>query len=66
MGVMCFVGNLGVGMGVILAVRSLTPWFVSIYLANDVSLLALSLLQGFTLCVWWHEGREESPARGRE
>jgi len=64
MGAMFFVLNLGLGMALILAVRSLTPWFVSIYLADDVSLLALSLLQGFTLCLWWHGGREESLARG--
>ena len=65
MGALCFGLNLGLGMGLVLAVRSLTPWFLSIYLANDVSLLALSILQGFTLCLWWRAGPENSLAGRR-
>jgi hypothetical protein len=63
MSAMCFVLNMGLGMGLILAVRSVTPWFVFMYLADDVSLLALSLLQGLTLCLWWHGGQGDSLAR---
>lgn len=50
---LCFGLNLVVGMGLILIFRSLSPWFVPLYLVNDVSLLALSLLQGVTLYWWW-------------
>jgi hypothetical protein len=66
MGAICFVLNMGLGIGLILAVRSVTPWFLSTYLADDVSLLALSLLQGLTLCLWWHGRLEESLARGHD
>jgi hypothetical protein len=46
--------NLAVGMVGILAGRLLTRGFVSLYLANDVVLLVLSLLQGVTF-QWWRE-----------
>ncbi len=49
-----FIGlNITVGIMAILAVRALTGEFVSLYLAADGSLLALSLVQGLTLKWWW-------------
>lgn len=49
-----FALNLTVGMLVVLAVRSLTGGFVSLYHASDVTLLVLALLQGLTF-QWWRE-----------
>jgi hypothetical protein len=48
----CFVLNLLLGMGIALAARTLGSTFVSLYLANDVALLGLSLLQAITLQAW--------------
>jgi len=64
MGALCFLLNMCLGMGLILAVRSVTPWFVPIYLMSDVLILALSFLQGLMLCMWWHGGPEDSIAPG--
>ena len=47
-----FLVNLGLGVGIILAIRTFTPWFVSLYLADNAVLLVLSLLQGLTF-QWW-------------
>ncbi len=48
-----FVANLGLGIVLILAFRTLTHRFAPVYLANDVSLLVFSLVQGLTFCWWW-------------
>jgi len=53
MAIVFLVANLGFGMLLILAFRTLTPRFAPLYLANDVSLLVFSLLQGLTCCWWW-------------
>lgn len=54
---MCFLlGNLVVGLVIILGIRSLTPMFVSVYVLNDMSLVALSALQG-TWFFCWRRGR---------
>jgi hypothetical protein len=50
--VLCLVLNLALGIAVVLAVRSLTPAFVSIYLVNDFSLVIVSGLQAFVLHAW--------------
>ena len=44
--------NLAVGLFVVLATRTLTPAFISVYLLNDNTLLALSLLQGLVFGAW--------------
>ena len=49
-----FVTNIGVAMITIVAIRTLTPQFVSLYLADNIVLLVLSLLQGLTF-QWWKE-----------
>jgi hypothetical protein len=49
-----FVVNLAVGMTIVLVGRLLTREFVSLYYANDVSLLVLSVLQGLTF-LWWRQ-----------
>ena len=54
--------NLGIGLVAILAVRSLSGWFVSIYALNDVTIGILSLLQGLTF-QWW---RAQTPSARRE
>ena len=49
-----FVVNLGAGMIGILAARALTREFVSLYMAADVTVLVLSVLQGL-IFVWWRD-----------
>ena len=43
--------NLALGVAIILAVRAATPFFVSVYVLNDVSLAVASGLQAFV--VYW-------------
>jgi hypothetical protein len=45
----CFALNLALGIAIILAVRTATPLFISIYVLNDASLALVSALQGFVL-----------------
>jgi hypothetical protein len=45
--------NLGVGILVVLAGRTLALGFLSMYLSSDVSLLVLSAIQGLTFASWW-------------
>ena len=40
------VASLAIGLAVVLATRALSMRFVSVYILNDVSLVALSALQG--------------------
>jgi hypothetical protein len=55
-----FVVNLATGVIAILAARVLTLDVVSLYLADDLTLLVLSLLQGLTF-QWWREPSALSP-----
>jgi hypothetical protein len=49
----CFLlGNLGIGLLILLGIRTLTPFFVSVYVLNDMSLVALSALQGAVFFCW--------------
>jgi hypothetical protein len=61
MGAIFFGANLAAGMIFVAAARVLTGWFVSHYILSDVSLLALSLLQGMVF-VWWQSA---AGSRGR-
>jgi hypothetical protein len=49
-----FVVNIGVALTAILALRLLTGSFVSVYVADDMALPVLSLLQALVF-VWWRE-----------
>ena len=51
-GLVFFVVNLLAAIVVLLAARALTRAHVSLYLVNDVALLALSLLQGIAFECW--------------
>jgi hypothetical protein len=51
-----FAANLLLGMGVVLLGRLLLRDFVSLYFANDVSLLVLSLFQAFLVQRWRESG----------
>ena len=44
--------NTAIGVAVILATRTLTHWFLSLYMANDPTLWVLSLLQGLAFQGW--------------
>jgi hypothetical protein len=48
--------NLGAAITVVLALRGLTKTFVSVYIVDDATLVALSVLQSLTL-QWWRESR---------
>jgi hypothetical protein len=52
--------NLLVGAVVILAIRTFTGYFLSLYLLNDVVWLIASLLQGIAWTLW----RVDRPGRG--
>jgi hypothetical protein len=62
--VVFFVANLSVAGLVILTARSVGPRFVSLYLADDVTLLALSVFQGLAFQAWWEVGRRPPPGGG--
>jgi hypothetical protein len=60
--------NLAVAMCAILAMRSLSGHFVSLYIASDTTFFMLSLLQALTFQAW-REGSRQRPmseARDRE
>jgi hypothetical protein len=57
--VVFFAANLVVGGLVILTARSVGPRFVSLYLADDVIVLVLSVLQGLAFQAW--RGASPSP-----
>ena len=46
------VANLALGVAIVLAIRTLSSFFVSIYVLNDLSLVALSFLQGAVFFCW--------------
>jgi len=46
------VGNLALGLVVILGLRALTHRFVTVYTLNDATLAVLSLLQALVLHCW--------------
>ncbi len=50
--VVFLVANLALGLAIVLATRALSTRFVSAYILNDVSLVALSALQGVVFG-WW-------------
>ena len=56
MSTLFFVGNLAIGLICVLAVRGATGTFVSAYLLNDVTLCALSALQGVCFECWRTSG----------
>ena len=58
--VVFFAINLLVASAAILTARTLGPRFVSLYLANDVTVVALSVLQGLVFQAW-----RESPRTDR-
>ena len=49
--------NLGVGATVILAWRSVTGHFVSLYILNDATLGVFALVQALVFHWWWLRGR---------
>lgn len=51
-------GNIALGLAIILGLRSVTPIFVSVYVLNDTALLALSALQG-AVFFCWRRGRPD-------
>ncbi len=54
--------NLAIGILGVLALRSVTATFISIYYVNDLALVAVSLLQGILFFCW----RAASRVRGGE
>jgi hypothetical protein len=60
-----FAANFTLAMLAILAARRLTRSFVSLYLANDLVLLGLSLLQALVFAWWWERPASGEVASGR-
>jgi hypothetical protein len=44
--------NLGLAAALILGVRTFTPWFVALYLLDDVVWLVVAVLQGIAWSLW--------------
>jgi uncharacterized membrane protein len=64
-GAVFFAVNLVVGGGLILLARRAQSHFVSLYLVDDVSVLALSVLQGLVFQAWRAAPRGSGPATSR-
>jgi hypothetical protein len=60
-----FAANLALAMLLILAARRLTRGFVSLYLANDLALAGLSLLQALIFAWWWTPPTEDKGEGGQ-
>ena len=63
--VLFLAANLLVGGLLILGARSVGPAFVSLYLADDVTVLALSVVQGLVFQAWRETGRRPPAGDGR-
>lgn len=55
-----FGANIALGVLFVLVVRSVTPFFVSLYLLDSVVLPILSAVQAFLLLHWWRAGQSRS------
>ena len=62
-GMMFTLGNLVLAVAVVLGLRMLAGWFVSMYLLDDVAWLLLPLLQGITWSLWRQRARERGRSR---
>ena len=51
--VIFFGANVVLATAVILLIRGITPYFVSIYTVEDIDLLVLSAAQAFVFQKWW-------------
>jgi hypothetical protein len=58
--------NLAVAMFAILAMRSLSGRFVSLYLASDTTFVMLSLLQALTFQAWREGARQRHMSEARD
>ena len=54
------VANLALGVAIVLAIRMLSTFFVSIYVLNDLSLVALSFLEGAVFFCWRRQSATRS------
>ncbi len=45
--------NIGLSVALVLLIRGVTPWFISLYSVADTLLVGLSVLQGFAFQIWW-------------
>jgi hypothetical protein len=50
--VLFLLGNLGLGLVLVLGLRAITGQFLSVYMLNDATLAVLSLLQALVLHCW--------------
>jgi hypothetical protein len=61
-GALFFATNLVIGLIVIAMARVLMGWFVSPYILGDVSLLALSMLEGIVFASWYAVSKNANEA----
>jgi len=50
--VIFFLANVAVGVTLILGLRALSGWFISVYIVNDATLAVLSFLQALVFHRW--------------
>jgi hypothetical protein len=50
-------GNLGLGLALVLGLRAMTGQFLSVYMLNDATLAVLSVLQALVLHCWQARSR---------
>ena len=50
--VIFFLANFAVGTSLIVGLRTLTGWFISVYIVNDATLAILSVLQALVFHGW--------------
>jgi hypothetical protein len=48
-----FAANVALATAVILLIRGITSYFVSIYMIDDIHLIVLSAVQAFVFQKWW-------------
>jgi len=63
--VVFLLANLGIGLAAVLGARALSTRFISVYILNDASLIALSALQAIVADWWWRSGTRVEGARQR-
>jgi hypothetical protein len=51
-----FIVNAAIGILLVLAIRTVSTLFVSVYLLNPVLLTVFSMIQGFIFWLWWQGG----------
>jgi hypothetical protein len=55
-GAVFLAANIVFAMALLLLVRAITPWFITVYFLDDPLFVAASFLQGVAFKFWWRSG----------